>query len=235
MGAMHQMSMSVTAAGGGGGSFDVGVTAKGVPSGSNDTATTNSVTTQATGSTFVIDVCWDNSASITTISDSKGNTYTIQGSVQSNSAITAKGARYICVNGTGGASHTATVLCSNTGAFPSIFFTEIKGGVTSGIVDVHVQGQDESSPFGIATGALAQANEYVLSFFVSFTSSPPTCNHAVTGDGFALLQQTTDFNAAWVGATGGVKVASTASVTPQWTETNTSAGTIVITTSFKGP
>jgi len=234
MAANQQLMMSHKVASGGS-SFDIGASAKGVPSGSNDTATTNAVTTQSSGSTFIIDVCWDNSATITTISDSKSNTYTIQGTVQGNSGGQSKGVRYICVNGTGGASHTATVLCSNTGAFPSIFFTEIKGGLTSGIVDIHIQGQDDTSPFGASTGTLAQANECVVSFFVSFTTIPPTCNHSVTGDGFTLLQQTTDFNTAWVGATGAVKVAATTAITPQWTETNTSAGAIVITTSFKGP
>lgn len=233
MGAMHQMSMSVTAAGGGGASFDLGVSAKG--NGSGASATTNAVTTQASGSTFVVDVVFDASTTVSSITDSKSNTYMQQGTTQTNSSLGMKSARYICVNGTGGASHTWTATCSGAGAVPSVFGTEIKGGLTSGIVDVHVQGNDESSPFGVASGTLAQANEYVLSFFASFSSAPPTCSHSVTGDGFTLIQQTTDFGTSWVGAVGGVKVSATTSVTPQWTETNTAAGTSVFVTSFKGP
>lgn len=228
----QQLMMSHKVASGGG-TFDVGVTAKG-NSGSN-TVTTNSVTSEASGSTFVIDVVFDSSVTISSITDSKSNSYTLQGSVQTNSSTLMKCARYICVNGTGGSTHNATATFSSAAAVPSIFFTEIKGGLTSGIVDVHVQGNDETSPFGVASGTLAQTNEYVLSLFASYSSSPPTCTHSVTGDGFALLQETTDFGTSWVGAIGGVKVSATTSITPQWTETNTSAGTSVIVTSFKGP
>lgn len=232
MAANQQLMMSHKAASGGGGSFGIGVTAKG-NSGSN-TVNTNSVTTQSSGSTFVIDVVYSYPDTISSITDSKSNTYTIQGSVQLNSAGTMYSARYICVNGTGGATHNATATFSSAGAVPSIFFTEIKGGLTSGIVDVHVQDNDETSPFGVASGTLAQTNEYVLSFFASY-GSPPTCSHSVTGDSFTKLEETTDFGTSWVGATGGVKVSATTSVTPQWTETNTSNGTSVFVTSFKGP
>ncbi len=232
MGANQQLLMSHKVASGGG-TFDVGVTAKG--NSGNSTATTNSVTSTASGSTFIVDVVFDASTTVSSIADSKSNTYTLQGTTQTNSSAGMKAARYICVNGTGGATHNATVTCSGAAAVPSIFLTEIVGGLTSGIVDVHVQGNDETSPFGVASGTLAQSNEYVLSLFASFSTSPPTCSHSVTGSGFTKLQETTDFGTSWVGAIGGVKVAATTSITPQWTETNTSAGTIVMVTSFKGP
>lgn len=219
--------------GGGGGGFGLGVSAKG--NGSGASATTNAVTTQASGSTFVVDVVFDAGTTVSSITDSKSNTYSQQGTTQTNSSLIMKSARYICVNGTGGSSHTWTVTCSGAGAVPSVFGTEIKGGLTSGIVDVHVQGNDENSPFSVASGTLAQANEYALSFFASYPSEPPTASHAVTGDGFVMIQETTDCGTSWVGAVGGVKVSATTSVTPQWTETKTTAATSVFVTSFKGP
>ena len=233
MGANQQLLMSHKVAAGGGGSFNVGVTAKG--NSGNATATTNSVTSTASGSTFIVDVIFDSSTTVSSIADSKSNTYSLQGTTITNNPGTMKAARYICVNGTGGATHNATVTCSGAAATPSIFLTEIVGGLTSGIVDVHTTANDDSSPFTVASGTLAQSNEYVLSLFASYTSTPPTCSHSVTGDSFTKLQETTDFGTSWVGAIGGVKVAATTSVTPSWTETNTSAGTIVMVTSFKGP
>lgn len=232
MAANQQLMMSHKVATGGG-SFGIGVTAKG--NSGTSSVTTNSVTSQSSGSTFVIDVIFDSTTTVTSISDSKSNTYTLQGSTQTNNPGDVKTARYICVNGTGGATHNATATFSAVGAVPSIFFTEIKGGLTSGIVDIHVQANGDSPPFTVASGTLAQANEYVLCLFSSYSSTPPTCSHSVTGDNFVKLEETTDYGTSWVGAIGGVKVSATTSVTPSWTETNTPAGASLIITSFKGP
>jgi len=83
-----------------------------------------------TGSAFVIMVITGGTvAGVTPVQDSFSNTYTLKAS-----AAVIFGAQhvycYLCDNGTGGASHTATVNFSASTA-GGIFFTEVTGAATS--------------------------------------------------------------------------------------------------------
>lgn len=135
--------------------------------------TTGSVTTAASGSTFVIFVAYD-SGCFSSISDSKGNTYTqIQSEV--NNAGHGNACRlYYCQNGTGGAGHTATLNMSPS-AFGNVHIVEITGGALTGILDQAPAGLDDgASPFtSNTTGTTAQANELVLAFTETGGTSGP--------------------------------------------------------------
>lgn len=111
------------------------------------TVTTAPVTTAASGSSFVvfsINFGDDNVASVT---DSKGNTYTRIGVELDNAGDGFYMGAWQCTNGTGGASHTAT-LTLNGSTICGLYFIEITGGLTSGLVDVSNSAVDSDSGDG---------------------------------------------------------------------------------------
>lgn len=162
-----------------GGSIDIGESSEGASGGT--TATTAAVTTQATGSTFVVGYV---SVSVcATPTDSKSNTYVAIGS-----EVTHGGAAihlYYCENGTGGSGHTATV--ATCGSFTTIFFVEITGGLTSGILDsgASADASDSATPFDVTSGTTAQAVELLIAMFGS--NGTGTAAVAVSGP-FTMVQ-----------------------------------------------
>ena len=111
---------------------------------SGTTVTTASGTSASSGSTFLVGISFDNPSSITSVSDSKGNTYTLVGSVVNNATGAFKSAVYKCENGTGGASHTATVVINPANTI-SLHLFEVDGGTP--IVDVSNEGTDGATPW----------------------------------------------------------------------------------------
>lgn len=100
--------------------------------------TTPSATSQASGSSFVIDVLVQYGGTIT-VSDSKGNTYS-EHLVVSNYSGAYDLVRFVCLNGAGGSAHTATVSSSGGPTEITMFFTEITNctqmaGTSVGTVD----------------------------------------------------------------------------------------------------
>lgn len=123
--------------------------------------TTASRTSQATGSNFYIAISYPSGETLTSVTDSKSNTYT-----QIDTLTDAGNAYIIAVykseNGTGGASHTATLTLGAT-ARKVIYFWEVTGAATSSSVDQHAIVKDTSSPFD-QTVTTTQAAEIVYSF-----------------------------------------------------------------------
>lgn len=122
------------------GSPSIGGSAKVSDSGTTSPQTTAGVTTQASGSTFVVDVIMT-SLYLQSVTDNKGNTYTLDSTVANYSGDFDL-LRYICANGTGGAGHTVSI--TKTGgaetAEVTAFFVELVGvgakiGSTVGTVD----------------------------------------------------------------------------------------------------
>lgn len=142
----------------------VGASTSGSGSVSSATAlASSSITSQASGSTFILGVNVAYSGAVfTPQTDSKGNTYTLLGTQQNNASDTYSTAWYICVNGTGGASHTASFK-TNLSSSGFIHFIEITGGQTSGIVDQTSGAAATGSPYSSPV-TTTSPNELVLQF-----------------------------------------------------------------------
>jgi hypothetical protein len=99
--------------------------------------TTSGVTTQASGSTFVVFVQTNRAGDplhITSVTDSKSNTYTLVTSDNPGYGGDINLSAYVCVNGTGGASHTVTANYDEQ-ATNNVFFIEITGADTTSPAD----------------------------------------------------------------------------------------------------
>lgn len=132
---------------------------------------TSSITTTASGSTFVVCAVCGNGQSSISISDSKSNTYSAIGTISSTGWGGSAQLFYV-ENGTGGSSHTFTATYSGGGSH-AIFAVEVTGGLTSGILDQTVSWiVDSADPYvSNTTGTTAQADELALSFAATTTSS----------------------------------------------------------------
>lgn len=183
-----------------------------------NTVTTGSGTSTASGSKFAIGCSWDLAANISTVTDSKSNTYAAQGTTQTVDG-NHKIQWYACTGTcTGGASHTATVTFSAT-AFPTCHLVEITGAATSSPIDKTVNGTNTTSPYAsAATGTLAQANEVVLSLCAANAGS----DGAYAFSNMTLLSSEPAVSSFWTSGVGKQVVASTASFTPSCTRTGSS-------------
>jgi hypothetical protein len=197
----------------------VGQTSKGSTAGGTSQATA-AVTTQVSGSCFVVGIVWEAAQSFTSIVDSKGNTY-----VQIDTEITYTGFAnmrlYYCENGVGGASHTATATIGGA-ALITVLFLEITGGATTGILDQHARRNDTASPFTLAAGlTTTQAAELLLSFFADDSGNNPV-TYAETGMGSSTIQTgASETNGAGrLAAAFATSIkASTGTFNPSWTAT----------------
>lgn len=154
---------------------------------SGTTLASASQTTQASGSTFVIGAyCY--AANVTfTMSDSKGNAYSLLGTQQNNTSDGISLAWYACVNGSGGSGHTFNIDCS---VHTTLYWygLEIKGGLTSGIVDQTYGNTGllgDPTPGPVTT---TQPNELVASLF----TNNGTAIAITPGNSFATLQSDAD-------------------------------------------
>ena len=108
--------------------------------GGTSPATTSGVVTQSTGSTFLaIVACYHSSLTpilgSAPVSDNKGNTgWALQGTKTLIFGGVVEIGVYAQVNGAGGAGHTCTVTATQSENV-GIWFIEVKGGLTSGIID----------------------------------------------------------------------------------------------------
>lgn len=181
---------------------------------SGTSPTTGAVTTQVSGSTFIIFVVTDNSNTIGTPTDSKSNSYTAIGSEQSYGTIAPEKCRmFYKENGTGGSGHTAS---SGAGAFTTIFFLEITGAATSSFDSGSVaQAIDTASPYTVTSNTLAQAAELVV-----------VCigNDSIIGgtdfsesSGFIIQDEEQDGTLGSTGAIATKIVSATTALTPSFT------------------
>lgn len=170
-----------------------------------------SVTTQATGSTFVIFIT--NSGSMTAPTDNKGNTFTTapQLSVLLNGSATSAGI-WICNNGVGGAGHIFTVNSSGAA------FAAVVVEITSSVVNYGVLDKSATTPnlAGVTTAnspsiTPAVNGEVVLSFVGGFSSTNNTITDP-TGYNNILASNGNGATNSWVIAVGGL-VQTTAGAT----------------------
>lgn len=197
------------------------------------THTTTGITTQATGSTFVVGVVGGSSAATVNVpTDSKSNTYT---RIQSQVNSTVSGARcswFYIENGVGGASHTITATTSGSDV-STVFFAEITGGALSGIKDQDVAGvEDITSPYtSNTTSTTSQAAEMALALVA--TDSVAGTETITWGNSFVQLAAAGDANFV----TGGIAklaLASTQTVTSSVTLSGASStGAVSFVATFK--
>lgn len=180
--------------------------------GGGNTATTTAGTTSASGSTFVAAVSWDASATSPTVSDNKGNTYTGVGTPQTD-GLGAYTQLFVCQNGTGGSSHTATFTTSGA-CYPVIHLVEITGAATASL-DKNAQTFDSGTPYTVTSPTLSQADEIVICVAAE--------NHgggaAYASSNTTVLSQEQDTGSYWTSAVSYAVVASTSAFTPSWTRT----------------
>jgi len=178
--------------------------------GTRGTSSTNTVSTVAgtstggSGNHGLIFVSFDASVTISTVADSKSNTWTLKDSVISSTGDASKIAVYYCLNWTGGASHNATVTFSGS-AFPTCHLIEVTGAATSSPFDVSVTNAGQAHPFSVASGVLSQAAEAVFLFGEQNSGGTSADNY--TSSNATLLSQEPDLTNFW---TSGVTVAITA-------------------------
>ncbi len=181
--------------------------------------TTAGVTTQASGSTFVV-FATTGGTTAPTITDSNLNVYSQVGSTIT-SALGYCGAMYIKVNGTGGSGHTFTAT-TLTNENTSLYAIEVTGGPTSGIQDRAPAGiLDTASAYtSNLTGATTQANELLLAFIATGTSSGTET--LTWGNSFGALDAEGDANFS-TGGTASLVVSAMGSY--QSSVTSSGAGT----------
>lgn len=186
--------------------------------------TTPGVTSSASGSTFVITVC-DPNQNIT-VSDSKSNSYTQIGTTLTVGST--KMSMWRCENGTGGASHTATVTWNSGSADGTITFAEITGAQTSSF-DVTAQILDTASPYTVTSPTLSQADELAICF-VGTDNAPISYGEST---GFTIYQQETNSGLYWTSAALYKIVSSTAALTPSFSGIGSGFNVGVFIATFK--
>jgi len=205
-----------------------------VRSSSTLTQTTPGLTTQATGSTFIIAAQWSrNSGTFSSVSDSKGNTYTLIDTQLDWDGVNGGARLYYCENGTGGASHTATFTLTGSNGPLTVFFGEITGGLTSGILDQHTRREDTASPFTLAAGlTTTQADELLVAFFAGNSGSNPA-THAESGLGSSTIQtasEETNGASFWTAAIATAVKSATGTFNPSWTESGGTSAAVFLAT-----
>lgn len=188
--------------------------------------TSSALTTSASGSSFLIGLIVNAGSPPTglSVSDSKSNSYSIIGTSSTGFGGSAF-ALYQCTNGTGGASHTASISWTGASILPGIFFAEITGAVTSGLVDQISSAQwndDTATPFtSNATSTTTQADELAVAFTVTGSNSGTEALNW-TANGYTQIDALSNANTV----TGGMAYKLlTATGTQQVSFTSSGAGT----------
>jgi hypothetical protein len=187
------------------------------------TSIAGSVTTTASGSSFVIFV--RAYAAPTSVTDSKSNVYTLVQSTQNPSESDWLSV-YLCVNGTGGATHRPTVTTGVTLNPVILGLIEIVGGATSSATDGSSTVHDTASPFGSPL-TTTNANDIVLSLFGG-NGTVATVTYTANGS-FTLVSAAT-FTTGTDGLSVGVAkqvVSATAAYDAAWTVSAGSRGPVV--------
>jgi hypothetical protein len=148
---------------------------------SSTSVTTTAVTTQASGSTFVVCAASFAAATSYTITDSKSNTYTLVGTLKTNTADNISMGVYICVNGTGGSSHTFTAASAQP--FTSIYALELIGVATSSPQDgnaINTSNTTGTGPYVSGNITTTNANDILVAFCAMDAESYPQSGTANT-------------------------------------------------------
>lgn len=186
--------------------------------GARGTSASNTVSTTAgsvtTGDALVAIVSYDPGVTISSISDTAGNTYTLR---QANTGGFAHMSVYSVDNATGHANNVLTVNFSGT-AFPVAHLIKVTDAATacydSGSL---ASGSPTTIPWTLTSGTLAQADSVVITC-TEANRNGGTGAYAIGGS-WTLLSEEPDVNNFWTSAVAKLVVASTSAVTPSWSKT----------------
>ena len=199
-----------------------GLYAQGNTGGTNQ-AVASLGTTQVSGSRIIMAV---ESGSVSSVTDSKGNSYSRQKS-QSGSGFTLD--TWLSAEGTaGGASHTVTINFSSSGNR----LCHVQEICNAGAVDVNPSGTDSSSPWTLASGTLAEAYELLITHVGNDgTSNPTTFSESF---GFTKYGEVTNGATYYPNSLWGYIAPDTSSVTPSFTA-GSGTNAALITVGIKSP
>lgn len=186
----------------------VALVGRGTSGGSSVATAGGSVTT---GDTLVAIVSFDPGTTISSITDTAGNTYGA-----AKFALNAGGARgrlsaYVCENATGHASNVLTVNFSGS-AFPVAHLVKITGAAAASYdsTATATNTTDTLSPYQVTSGSLAQAASALL---CCAEINQTGATGAYSTSDFTLLSNENDASSFWSSMVGYSIVASTSAVT----------------------
>lgn len=192
--------------------------------GATDTNTaTTAAGTSVAGDRFGVKVAWDATRTVTSVTDSKSNTYAGVGTAQ------ADGNGGLCqwffsAGGSAGASHTVTVLLSGTG-FPSISAYRIPDGASSAHAG-SAQGQDTGGqPFTLVSGTLPSGNWLLLAGASNNTGGDGAYSANASTPTATLLHSEGTLTQFWTHGVSKMLSSGTTAVTPSFNRAGTAGGT----------
>lgn len=163
-----------------------------------------------TGSTFLAIVFSfigsPNGAAPSSVSDNKGNTYTLvrtQGPVELARTLSA----YVCANGIGGAGHAFTANFSPNNAIATVFFIEITGAGAADLATDASGINNTGDPRTIASAAAITSGSLVVFAGTSSFGADPSF---VMNDGSTIRQQNNNGANGWCAFVSTREAASTA-------------------------
>jgi hypothetical protein len=159
-------------------SIALGTNTRGSGAGAGTQGTTGTITTQATGSAFLVATMIGNVVGTVCWTDNFGNTYTQVGTEQNNAGQGIRCNMYICANGAGGAGHQWTQAFADRFTTTACYAVEITGAATSSILDVVAQGNTGATfNFPITTTV---ANSAIFSICRFNPAGTPTAHGSFT-------------------------------------------------------
>ena len=161
-----------------------------IASGSGSTVTTGVITTQVAGSGIVLVVNFQKpTQTFTSVTDSKGNTWTQVGSEITDSGGVVAMRRYQCPNAIGGSGHTFTLTCNVAGVC-GIAAVEVLTTNGAGItLDQEGVVNDTASAYDSGAETTTIANEFLLGGFTC-EGGGGTYTHTF-GNSFTLIHEET--------------------------------------------
>ena len=179
--------------------------------------------TSTSGARFAVAVAWDAGQTITSVVDSKGNSYSAVGTPQAD----GQGGLcqwYFSAGGSAGASHTATVSFSGS-AFPSISFYQITDGASSAHSG-SAQGQDSGGqPFVLTSGTMPSGNWSAGAICSNNTGSDGAYSANASTPTFTLLHSEGTVASFWTHGVSWASSSGTGAVTPSFNRSGTAGGT----------
>lgn len=181
--------------------------------------TTTAVTTQATGSTFIVGIVWNESSTFTSIADTFTNTWTEIGTEQV-SGTDIRMRMYYCPNGTGGTGHQVTVTLS--GDEGTVFFCEIMGAQIDGLDSTSLGiAADTTEQYEVTSGTLEQSNEILFCLLGGNTGTASATTTEWTG--MSIVQVETNGTVNWCGGLAWRVAESTSAYTSSWSQLSSTA------------
>lgn len=179
--------------------------------------------TSTNGARFAVCVAWDAGQTISSVTDSKSNSYSAVGTAQAdgNGGLLQW---YYSAGGSAGASHTATVTCSGS-AFLSISHYQITDGASTSHSG-SAQGQDSGGqPFVQTTGTMPSGNWAALAGCSNNTGSDGAYSANASTPTFTLLHSEGTVSTLWTHGVSSTTSSGATAVTPSFNRSGTGGGT----------